>query len=188
MLLPPVRRSRRGDLGLALSFTTGAVLGAALVVPVVLLFAGLVTPIPASIRVTALLAFAGTATVLTALRGHTGLPQNERQIGFGLISARRPQGSFRFGLLMGTGLFTYLPSPAPHVIAAAAALLLLHPVYVLVLAAGFGAGRGVGLIARSVARDRTGFERRFQRVVHVLRRWVAAPAALAIIGLVEVGT
>lgn len=185
MLFPPVRRSRRDDLGLALAFTGGAMLGAALVVPIGLLLVGLATPVPTTIRIVALLTFAAVVIVLNGVRGRVRLPQNERQIGLGVIASRRPRGSFRFGLLMGSGLFTYLPSPAPHVIAVAAALLLLSPVPMLVLAAGFGLGRGLGLIGRSLAPDRIGFETGFQAMIHVLRRWVAAPTALAVILIVE---
>ena len=49
--------------------------------------------------------------------------RRSRQIAPQVLASRAPAGAFRFAVLYGTGLLTYLPSTAPHVLAVVAVLL-----------------------------------------------------------------
>ncbi len=171
---------------LGAAFTIGAVVGASMVVPMLVVIAGLVSPLPEIVRFVALGLLGCYATILglAALPHH--LPQNRQQIALGVISAASPRGAARFGLLMGTGLFTFLPSASVHLLAAGVVLTLAGWVAALAAAIGFGLGRGGGLVARALSVDRIEFEDRFQQVVFALRR-VAAPAVLALVLTAAVG-
>lgn len=129
------------------AFTIGSVLGALLTGTLLIVAAGLLSPIPVEPRGT----LAVAVIVLLALHALgvlcLDLPQNKRQIPQSVFHDRPLSAAIRFAAELGTGLRTYLPDPSPH---ALAVVLLLAPgtgwaaVAAAVLAAvGFGLGRAV---------------------------------------------
>lgn len=160
------------------SFVGGAIGGALLTAALLLLARGLLSPIPRVVLVIAGIAVAGTIALAAMVRGDCPLWQTRRQIDAALVVGRTPTGASAYGFQLGTGLATYLPSCAPHVLAV---LLVAMPVSVFAIAlaaVGFGIGRSAGFVARSLAVNRDAFEARFQRGVAILVR--VAPALIVV--------
>jgi hypothetical protein len=164
----------------------GAVAGALGTAALILLARGLVTPIPSPIASAVGATIAGGIAVTALVRGGCPLFQTRRQIPSDLLVGRTPRGAFEFALQLGTGVVTYLPSCAPHVLGL---LLVTLPVPVLGLVAaaiGFGVGRSAGFAVRAAVTARDNFETRFQHGVALLVR--AAPTAVvAIVVVSQVG-
>ncbi|HXM54407.1 MAG TPA: hypothetical protein VOB72_03385 [Candidatus Dormibacteraeota bacterium] len=127
----------------ALAFCAGLVTGGAISATVLLVAGSLVrAPLPGPAR----WAVVGAAACVVLLHesGRLGfsLPQNKRLVPESVFRLGRHLGPFAFGVEMGTGARTYLPSALPY--AAAAAVLLLASVPAAVSAgAGFGLGRAL---------------------------------------------
>jgi hypothetical protein len=166
---------------LALAFLAGASAGALALVPGVLIGQGLVSPMPARLRIAVWAVAAGLIVAINVATGKCPLPQARHQIGQALIAARRPAGAFRFGAALGTGLLTYLPSCAPHLLVISLVLLAPSGTATAAGALGFGVGRALGLLGRALANDRARYERCFQRAVGAFRRGGASIAVLALI-------
>jgi hypothetical protein len=122
-------------------------------------------------------------TVVNIVAGECPLPQRRRQIPSEVIAAQTPGGAWRFGAALGTGLVTYLPSCAPHLLVVSLSLGLTSIASSAAGLAGFGIGRSIGVLARTGARDRERFERAFQRGVTGLARWIACPTAVVFIAV-----
>jgi hypothetical protein len=128
--------------------------------------------------------FLGSAVVGTNIvSGGCPLPQTRRQIGLATIAPRDTEGALRFGAALGTGLLTYLPSCAPHLLVLSLVMVQPSVAGTLAAALGFGCGRGIGMVARAAARDREEFDRRFQRVVRALQRGLAGVIVLVLVAL-----
>ena len=148
-----------------------------------MLAGALLSPVPAPVRLGAAVVL--TAAVLVAARGLWGLrlPQTERQIPASVVALRLPSRAWRFALTYGTGLFTYLPSAAPHVLVVW--LVLVAPSHLAILAAvAFGVGRGLDLLMRSCSVQRVAYEDALQRITGALRP--ATPYLVAALALVAV--
>lgn len=137
----------RATPAVAGGYLGGAVLGASLTSFVLLVGAGLLSPIPAAVR--AWLTVAGLAALLVrALSSRKfWLPQNARQIPQEVFQVHPGRAAFRFAFELGTSVRTYITKEAPY--AAALALLLLAPAggrgfaAAALLAVGFGLGRAL---------------------------------------------
>jgi len=169
------------EIGLA--FVGGTVVAAVAVALVVVIISGVFSPLPVPLRYA--LAIALSLVVLAAERGYGGLrlPQSERQIPPQVVAARRASSAWRFALLYGTGIFTFLPTAVPHVIVIWLALVATATPTILLAGVAFGVGRGVPLLARALATDRTSFQRALERTAATFQR-VAAPALLLLCGFV----
>jgi hypothetical protein len=141
--------------------------------------AGLLSPIPPTASVA--IAVAMSLVVLAADRGLGGLrlPETRRQIPPTVIAAGRPAGAWRFGAIYGSGLLTYLPNAAPHLLVVWLALTATAPT-ILLAGVGFGLGRGLPLLARSVSTDRLAFQHSLERTAALARHVV--PPALLVLG------
>jgi hypothetical protein len=173
-----------GDTANALAFAGGAIAGALATATLVLVARGLVSPVP--VRVAAATGVAASAAIALVALVHGGCPlwQTRRQIAPEVVLGRTPRGAFAFAFQLGTGLVTYLPSCAPHVLALSLVLLPVPVAGVVVAAAGFGAGRSAVFVARMSVRPRDLFEARVQRVLPAVAR--AAPGL--VLGLAIVAT
>ena len=150
-----------------------------------MLAGALLSPIPEAVRIGA--AAVLTLVVLAAAHGLGGLrlPQTERQIPASVVALRLPSRAWRFAVTYGTGLFTYLPSAAPHVLVVW--LALAAPSHLAMLGAvAFGVGRGLDLLLRSCSVQRVAYEDAFQGITRALRPatpyLVAALAVVAVAG------
>lgn len=127
----------------AAAFCAGLLLGG-MVTAAVLLVAGslLRAPLPEPAR-WAVLAAGWTAVLLRQAGGLSfPLPENRRLVPQSVFRFGRHLGPLQFGIEMGTGARTYLPSGLPYV-AALAVLLLADPVGAVAAGLGFGVGRAL---------------------------------------------
>jgi len=156
MLRPPVRGTPiLGRLPGLAAFAAGASLGGLATLVVAHVLGGLVAWVPFGVRVGAIAA-AGVVVLAQALGvGAVPVPQRRAMIPIGRFDRRAGAAQFLFGLELGSGLRTYLPSLAPHLVAAFA-LAHVVPLWGLpVLALGWGVGRSLPLVAR-LGDDRRG--------------------------------
>lgn len=91
------------------------------------------------------------------LAGRVPLPESRRQIPAEVFNHSLIEGAFRFGFELGTGVRTYVASPAPYVLLLAILLGWLPLGWALLLAGGFGLGRAIPLMIRLAATDRARF-------------------------------
>jgi hypothetical protein len=183
VLLPSGGRRSKTDVLLTAAFVAGTVLGACALLPIVFVGQGLCSPIPEPVRIVIWIAAGLAIIAANVAHGTCPLPQNHRQIPQIAIVPRRPSGAFGFGAALGTGLATYLPSCAPHLLVVS--LVLLQPSVSATIAAavGFGIGRACGLVVRALVRDRARFETAFQRAVSSLRRGVGVGLVMALLAV-----
>jgi hypothetical protein len=181
VLLPSGGRRSRPDTTLALAFLGGALAGALALVPAVLIGQGLVSPVPAPLRIAVWAVAAVTIVAINVATGKCPLPQVRHQIDQAAIAARRPGGAFHFGAALGTGLLTYLPSCAPHLLLLSLVLLAPNVLATSAGALGFGLGRALGLVGRAMSNDRARYEHSFQRAVDAFRRGGASIAVLLLV-------
>jgi hypothetical protein len=182
VLLPSGGRSKN-DIRVAAAFLAGAVGGALALVPVVMLAQALTAPVPHGLRVALWLVLGALIVGANIATGGCPLPQTRRQIGLATIARRETDGALRFGAALGTGVLTFLPSCAPHLLALSLVLVQPNLGATLAAAVGFGIGRGIGMLARSVSRDRLRFDVSLQRVVAPLQRGFASVIVLGLVAL-----
>ncbi|MFC6087817.1 hypothetical protein [Saccharothrix lopnurensis] len=127
----------------ALAFRAGLLLGGALSAAVLLVVGSLLrVPLPWWAR-WALVALALLAVLLRELRVlRFTLPENRRLVPESVFRLGRLLGPLQFGLEMGTGARTYLPSGLPYA-AAVAVLLTASTSGALAAGVGFGLGRAL---------------------------------------------
>lgn len=165
MLLPLGRRHGRFDDGVVGAYLGGAIIGATLTATFGWLLGGFLEPFPAPAR--AVLLGAGALYVWAAKHGPLSsrlkLPESRRQIPSAVFAGSLVRGAYRFGLEMGTGIRTYVPSFAPYVLLLA--LVLARPTLgeALLIAAGFGLGRTIPLMISLRPEDQTLITRDFLR-------------------------
>lgn len=134
----------------ALAFCSGLVAGGAIMATALLVAGSLLrTPLPPAAR----WALAGAALCVVLLREagflRLALPENRRLVPESVFRLGRHLGPLAFGVEMGTGARTYLPSGLPY--AGAVAVLLLASVPGA-LCAGIGFGLGRALMTTSTLR------------------------------------
>ena len=138
MLSSPVRRGTP-----ALAFCLGLVTGGAITAAVLLVLGSLVrAPLPGPARWAAVAAAAVAVLLKEARIARFGLPEARRLVPESVFRLGRHLGPLAFGIEMGTGARTYLPSALPYG-AAVAVLLLASPAAALGAGAGFGVGRAL---------------------------------------------
>jgi hypothetical protein len=149
MLRPPVRGTPiLGRLPGLAAFAAGAFLGGLATLVAAYVLGGFVSWMPSDARVAA--AAAACVVVLAHSLGIAAVPVPQRRamIPIERFDRRQAAAHFLFGLELGSGLRTYLPSLAPHLLAAFA-LAHVVPIWSLpLLAAGWAAGRSLPLVAR----------------------------------------
>ena len=125
MLLPPERRPSATDAEVVASYVAGTITGALLTGVALWVLSGFAAPLPAPARVwllgAAALVVAGAKFGWLPLT----LPESRRQIPAQVFGGSLRRGAYQFGLQLGSGVRTYVPSPAPYVLAFA--LVLVHP-------------------------------------------------------------
>jgi len=157
VLLPPERNRSQLDFRIVQAYLAGATCGALLTVMTIWLIGGFAAPLPAVART--ILIAAGTVVIWMSQRGplsgKLALPQNRRQIPQAVFGSGLVKGAYRFGFEMGTGVRTYLPSPAPYILLLTLLFGRLTLASALLVAIGFGLGRAVPLMLqlRKVDRD-----------------------------------
>jgi predicted lysophospholipase L1 biosynthesis ABC-type transport system permease subunit len=126
-----------------LAFCAGLVCGGAVTATVLVVVGSLLrAPLPAVACWTVVAAALGAVLLRDAGVWSFRLPENRRLVPDTVFRLGRHLGPLQFGLEMGTGARTYLPSGLPYVAALAVALTASLPV-ALCAGAGFGIGRAL---------------------------------------------
>jgi hypothetical protein len=163
VLLPPgAGRSRFGPRVIAAYFV-GTCSGAIVSMAGAWLLSGLAEPLQKWQRTTLLVtgALLIGASKGSHLSGIVRLPEARRQIPSRVLHGGLIRGAYRFGFELGTGVRTYLPSPAPYIVLLV--VLLAGPTLgqALLIAIGFGLGRGWPLLATVSTQGRERMTQRF---------------------------
>jgi hypothetical protein len=113
------------------------------------------------------------------LSGRISLPQARRQIPAEVFGRGLVRGSFHFGFELGTGVRTYVSSPAPYLLLLTILFGQLTLGCALCVAVGFGLGRAIPVMIQNAALDREKLTQAFLRGATDL-----APAATTCVVLV----
>ena len=126
-----------------LAFCAGLICGGALTAAVLLVAGSLLrAPLPGFVRWAVVAAALGAVLLREAGVWSFRLPENRRLVPETVFRLCRHLGPLQFGIEMGTGARTYLPSGLPYVAAVAVALTASVPA-ALCAGAGFGLGRAL---------------------------------------------
>lgn len=153
MLLPPERRRSLFDYKIAAAYLVGTANGALLTGIGAWVLSGFVEPLSTEVRLVVL----GIAALLVwlskdgPLSSVISLPESRRLIPAEVFGGSLVRGAYRFGLELGTGLRTYVPSPAPYILLLALLLVQFSLANALLVALGFGLGRAVPLMIQLFA-------------------------------------
>lgn len=170
MLLPPGRNRSQLDLRIVEAYLGGTTSGALLTVMSAWVLGGFAAPLPSTAR--AILIAVGAVAVWLCergpLSGKVSLPQNRRQIPSEVFGAGLVKGAFRFGFEMGTGVRTYMPSPAPYILLLTVLFGQLNLACALLVAVGFALGRAAPLMLQLHKMDRERITNAYLRgTIHV---------------------
>ena len=153
MLLPPEKRRSNYDRKILFAYLWGTTSGASLTAIIVWILSGFVEPLGTGPR--AILLLAGSVFVVLCkhgpLAGVISLPESRRQIPAEVFGGSLLRGAYRFGLELGTGVRTYVPSPAPYILLLTVFLGRLTLTDAILVGIGFGVGRAVPLLVQLVA-------------------------------------
>ena len=141
-----------------MTFLAGTLLGAITTVAAAWLLSGLLSPLPKAVRLSTIAVLGAIAWLAKEgpLRGRISLPENRRLIPAEVFTGSALRGAWRFGFELGTGVRTFVPSPAPYL---AALLLLLGWLRLgdaLMIAVGFGFARAMPLMLQLSEAGRNG--------------------------------
>jgi hypothetical protein len=89
------------------------------------------------------------------------LPESHRQIPAEVFGGSLLRGAYRFGFELGTGVRTYVPSPAPYILILAIVLARLSLANTLLVGLGFGLGRAIPLMLQVSATSQQRFSHEF---------------------------
>jgi hypothetical protein len=179
VLSSPVRRGTP-----ALAFCAGLVTGGAMAAAALLVIGSLVrAPVPVAVRA-ALVAAALCAVLLKeAGLARFRLPESRRLVPESVFRLGRHLGPLAFGIEMGTGARTYLPSALPYA-AAAAVLLLASPAAALAAGAGFGLGRALMTLSNLQYSPDNGWDEQWLRHRRPLATILALAFTAALVAVV----
>lgn len=139
-------RGRHLQLPLWAAFAAGTTLGGLSTGLALGILSGLVSPVPAVIRLALLVVVVLGLVALDLLTARLPLPQRSELIPQDVFQQGMARGAFRFGLEYGCGWRTLVPSAASY-LAAAFVLLVVPPLgYAVLLGAVFGASRALPVL------------------------------------------
>ncbi len=161
----------------------GTTVGGALTGAVVALLAGLLSPVPASARLVAILALVPALLVLDLLTRRLPLPQRSALIPQHVFARGLLPGLLRFGFEYGTGVRTLIPGAASYL--CAVYLLLANQPWWLTVAAGaaFGLARSLAIL-QFVLLGRDGWAQFLTGHSRVLERAGSVVAAVLLLSAV----
>jgi hypothetical protein len=161
----------------------GLVGGALPVATLVWLAGGLLTPVPLNVLRLVL----GVAVVTLLLRDigvvRLRLPENHRQVPQSVLGKPGLMPAIRFGLELGTGVRTYIPTTPPYMLALALFLLPVSVSAAAVAAVGFAAGRAATPTIRMYSGNVRRWDEHLQRRLRVVVVGCACIAALLVAAL-----
>ena len=180
MLLPQGRRRSLFDYRVVAAYLAGTSAGALMTALTAWILSGFLAPLAPPIRY--FLLVLGALLLWMVKQGPLStvlsLPEARRQIPAEVFGDTLTRSAFRFGFELGTGVRTYIPSPAPYILLLA--LIVAHlPLGITVMVGlGFGLGRTVPLLVQVSANERLKFTREFLRAMN---QFAPTPASLLIL-------
>ena len=178
-------RGARLQLPLWAAFAAGTTLGGLSTGLVLGVLSGLVSPVPAPVRLGLFVAAAVGLVLLDLSSSALRLPQRSELIPQEVFQRGMARGGFLFGLEYGCGWRTLIPSAASYV-AAAFVLLLVPPLgWAVVLGAAFGLSRSLAVLQYIVlgAPGWQSFLARHSRLLERAGSLLAAGLLLVVVGL-----
>jgi hypothetical protein len=150
VLLPPERQRSLLDRKIGAAYAAGTTSGALLTTLVAWCLSGFTQPLGPISRV--ILLCLGAGFIWLVKQGPLGrfvsLPESRRQIPAEVFRGGPVPGAYRFGFELGTGVRTYIPSPAPYLLLLSILVGSLTLGGALLIALGFGLGRALPLMVR----------------------------------------
>jgi hypothetical protein len=181
VLLPPQRRRSLFDYRIIAAYLAGTCSGALLTAAIAWILSGFTEPLSQGVR--AVLLGIGAALIWMCKQGLLSqvisLPESHRQIPAEVFGGSLVRGAYRFGFELGTGMRTYVPSPAPYILILAIILARLTLVNALLVGLGFGLGRAIPLMLQVSATGQQRFSHEFLQGTASV-----APTATALLVLV----
>jgi hypothetical protein len=161
VLLPPELRRSLSDHAVIAAYVAGGISGAVVTALTTWFMSGFAEPLGGATRLVVFCA--GAILVCLAKQGPLGrcVPEARRQIPAEVLAGGRARGAYRFGVELGTGVRTYAPSPAPYLLLLTLLLGHLALGTALLIAVGFGVGRGLPLLVQVSAAGRQQITTRF---------------------------
>ena len=153
----------KSDYRVARAFLGGTASGALVTAISAWVLSGFLAPVPQRARLVILVLSAAVVWLAKEgpLKGRIHLPEAKRQIPAEVFGHGLLKGAYRFGFELGTGVRTYLPSPAPYLIAL---VILFGSVTLggaLLIGLGYGLGRAMPVMAQMTSAGRAGITARF---------------------------
>lgn len=148
MLLPPDRHRSLLDYKILAAYMAGTSSGALLTALVAWVLSGFTEPLGDGVR----LALLGIGALLVWLikQGFLSkvitLPEARRQIPAEVFGGSLARGAYQFGFELGTGVRTYVTSPAPYILLLVMMLARLTLMDAIFVGLGYGLGRAVPLM------------------------------------------
>ena len=92
------------------------------------------------------------------------LPENRRQVRQTVLRLRPVVGDLMFGFELGTGARTFVPATAPYLVALSVIVVADGLIPGLAAGAGFGLGRGLVVVDRTLRQDRERWDQATKRL------------------------
>jgi hypothetical protein len=163
VLLPLERRRSLFDYKIVAAYMAGSTSGALLTALAAWFLSGFAEPLGPVLRV--VLLCLGAVFIWLVKQGPLGryisLPEARRQIPAEVFGGGLVRGAYRFGFELGTGVRTYIPSPAPYLLLLTALVGQLRLGTALLIALGFGLGRALPLMIQVSFANREQLTHRF---------------------------
>ncbi|MGA7733367.1 MAG: hypothetical protein WCD37_19060 [Chloroflexia bacterium] len=180
-MLPPDRRRSLFDYKIVAAYLLGTLTGALLTGMGAWVLSGFAQPLSTEVRLVLLVIVAVFFWLSKhgPLSGIISLPESRRLIPAEVFGGSMIRGAYRFGLELGTGLRTYVPSVAPYILVLVVLLTQLTLANALLVAIGFGFGRAIPLMMQLVAANQMRSANLFLRGADYLVSTVAGIFILA---------
>jgi hypothetical protein len=163
VLLRPERGHSLFDYKIVSAYLAGSTSGALVTTLVAWFLSGFVEPLGHTPRL--VLLCVGAVFVWLVKQGPLGrflnLPEARRQIPAEVFGGGLVRGAYRFGFELGTGVRTYIPSPAPYLLLLTLLFGQLTLGSALLITLGFGLGRALPLMVWVSFADREQLTNRF---------------------------
>lgn len=170
-----------------LAFCAGLLTGGVLISLAFLVVGSVLrAPAPWWVRVALVAAWLGVMVAREFGVLRFGLPENRRLVPETVFRLGRHLGPFQFGVEMGTGVRTYLPTGLPYVLVAAVALLA-SPIAAVVAGVGFGLGRCLMVLANLGYDAEGGWDRQWLAYHRQIKVLITVVFVVMLTGAVLIG-
>lgn len=176
--MPSVRRQSEQRFDGVIAYCSGVLVGSGATAAILILGAGVFTLFPWDLRGLSFLLLL-SALLIGRVTGRINLPQRKWQIPIDVFRDSPVAGAFLFGVNLGLGFRTYIPSISPYILALSLLLLTNDPLIHLSVMMGFAVGRSSPMVGRLLSDHRDQWN---ERLMHSLPS-VGVAAVITALGL-----